>query len=457
MKSTIILPYLVGRAYILSVLLFSSACNYSVENSRSDDSPTKQAKPNIVIIIADDLGYGGIGSYGNDSIATPHLDSLAYDGLKFTDFYANAPVCTPTRAALLTGRYQQRAGLEGVIYARGDTRQTGLDTTEISLAKVLQNNGYTTGIVGKWHLGYRKAYNPVKHGFEAFYGYVSGNVDYHTHYDNTGVYDWWHNQDTIQEEGYVTDLITEHAVEFIEQNREKPFFLYVAHEAPHVPFQGRNDPGYRFSGQEFTYYGPVKEQWRAYREMIEVMDEGIGKIMQTLKDHNLDENTLVFFLSDNGALEKYGSNGRLRGQKGSLYEGGIRVPAIAYWKGKIKPGTSSTTAMSMDLMPTALAVSKANLPPGHKLDGIDLSPLLFEEQPLSDRYLYWRYRKQKAVRQGAWKLLITGTDTALYNLEQDLKEVKNLAAQLKDTVKILSTRLQLWEEGISSSGLMKTN
>lgn len=412
--------------------------------------PEEARKPNIVIIMADDLGYGGVGSYGNDSIHTPHIDSLARHGLKFTDFYANAPVCTPTRAALMTGRYQQRTGLEGVIYVRGDTRQVGLDTSQITIAKLLREQGYATGIMGKWHLGYKKEYNPVYHGFDTFYGYVSGNVDYHTHYDNAGIYDWWHNLDTIQEEGYVTDLITQHSVDFIRQHKDRPFFLYVPHEAPHVPFQGRDDSGYRYPDQEFSYYGPVVDRLRAYREMVEVMDEGIGSIMQALRENGLEENTLVFFLSDNGALAKFGSNGGLNGQKTNLYEGGIRVPAIAYWKGRISPGETSEVALSMDLLPTTLSISGAAISENHSFDGVDISPLLLQQQPLDERTAFWRYRGQKAARQGPWKLLVTESDTALYNLEQDIGETQNVAEQHREQLKELSEALRNWETAVDT-------
>jgi len=406
-------------------------------------------RPNIVIIMADDLGYGGIGSYGNDSIRTPNLDSLAAKGLSFTDFYANAPVCTPTRAALMTGNYQQRSGLEGVIYVRGETRQVGLDSSQLTIAKLMKGQGYATGIMGKWHLGYQPEYNPVQHGFDEFYGYVSGNIDYHTHYDNAGIYDWWHNLDTIQEEGYVTDLITEHSVDFIHQHKEQPFFLYVAHEAPHVPFQGRNDPGYRYPGQEFSYYGPVEDQQRAYREMVEVMDEGIGKIMQSLRQNGLEENTLVFFLSDNGA-EAFGSNGGLSGQKTNLYEGGIRVPAIAYWKGRISPATSPQPAMSMDLLPTALALGGAEQSTTSAFDGKNLTGLLLEQQLLDERPLFWRYRNEKAVRKQNWKLLISAGDTLLFNLEEDMYEQEDLADSQPARVEELGKALDEWETEMSA-------
>lgn len=386
-------------------------------------SPSPKSQPNIILIMADDLGYAGIGCFGNDSIQTPHLDALAKEGLRFTDFHSNGSVCTPTRAALLTGKYQQRVGLEGVIYVRGETRQVGLDTSTWTVAKALKAVGYRTGIMGKWHLGYEPQYNPVHHGFEEFYGYVSGNIDFHSHYDNAGIYDWYHNLDSIVEEGYVTDLITTHAVDFIKEHQDEPFFLYLPHEAPHVPFQGRNDPAYRFADNKFSYYGPVQDRSRAYREMVEVMDEGVGQVIETVRLLGLEENTLILFISDNGA-ERFGHNGNLNGAKGSLLEGGHRVPAIAYWKDRIPAGVTDETVMSFDWMPTFLALAHLSNPPSF-LDGIDLSDLLLQGSALPPRSVAWRYRKQKALRKGPWKLWIHEQDTALFNLGEDLGETKD--------------------------------
>ncbi len=413
-------------------------------------------KPNIVLIMADDLGYGGIGCYGNTTIATPNLDALARQGIRFTDFHSNGAVCSPTRAALLTGNYQQRSGLEGVIYVRGETRDTGLAPAETTIAELLKDNGYATGIMGKWHLGYHKEFNPVNQGFDEFYGYLSGNIDYHSHYDGAGIYDWWHNLDAIKEEGYVTDLITQHSVDFINQHKDEPFFLYIPHESPHVPFQSRSDSAYRFPGRQFSYHGPVEDTTATYRKMVEAMDEGIGKIMEALEKNRLKEHTLVFFLSDNGA-EGFGDNGGLNGDKGGLLEGGHRVPAIAYWKNRISPGLSSATLMSMDLLPTFLSVSHTAT--GDKeFDGMDFSSILFEnkDSTLPERPLFWRYNNQKAVREGKWKLLITKTDTLLYNLRQDVKETNNQARENTAVVDDLSAKLTNWEQEVTDGVTMRT-
>ena len=398
--------------------------------------------PNIILIMADDLGYGDIGCYGSKTIQTPAIDRLAAEGLKFTDYHSNGAVCTPTRAALMTGRYQQRAGLEGVIYVQGETRQTGMSTDETTIAEVFKNAGYVTGIMGKWHLGYKKQYNPVHHGFNQFYGYVSGNVDYHSHYDNAGIYDWWHNLDTIRQEGYVTDLITDQAVDFIRNNRENTFFLYVPHEAPHVPFQGPNDSAFRYSDREFSYLGPVEDTDRAYIEMVEVMDEGIGKIVQTLEEQGLENNTFVLFCSDNGA--RFGSNGKLRGAKGSLWEGGHRVPAVAWYPEKIEAGTvTDATVMSMDLLPSLASV--AGIVPEGEFDGIDVSGVLYNGENLEERPLFWRYRKQKAVRKGDWKYLKNEGTEYLFNLKDDISEENNIKEEFPEIFHSLKTQLNDWE------------
>ena len=418
----------------------------------------RQRRPNIVLIMADDLGYGDLGCYGSDWISTPNIDALAKNGLRFTDYHSNGAVCTPTRAALLTGRYQQRAGLEGVIYVKPPTRQEGLAPAEITFAEALKPAGYKTCIVGKWHLGYEKMYNPVRQGFDEFRGYVSGNIDYISHYDNAGIYDWWHNLELVEEPGYSTDLITKHAVRFIKENQDQPFCLYVAHESPHWPYQGRRSKGDRFEGstsKEVPGHGLDPNPKAAFKEMIEVMDEGVGDIIKTLRDLNLQQNTFVFFCSDNGGDPPWGDNGVLRGHKGQLWEGGHRVPAIAYWPGRIKPGVTDAAAMSMDLFPTMLGIADAP-PPEKSLDGLDLSPVLFEKRELPSRDLFWRYRKQKAVRRDRWKLVVEAEKTFLFDLKNDLGERRNIAEEKPEIVAELLQALASWEADIPSREKLRT-
>lgn len=419
--------------------------------------PREFEKPNIILIMADDLGYGDIGCFGNEEIQTPFLDKLASEGLRFTDFHSNGAVCSPTRAALLTGRYQQRSGLEGVIYAKGETRQTGLDIDELTFADYMKNAGYATGIVGKWHLGYRIDFNPLYQGFDYFRGYVSGNVDYHSHVDGSGIPDWWHNLEKIEEKGYVTDLITDYSLEFIEKNMDKPFFLYIAHEVPHFPFQGRKDKADRFPGRKFSAHGSRKDKAGAYKEMIEVMDEGIGRILNRLEMLSLIDNTLVIFCSDNGGLKEVANNGNLKGSKGSLWEGGHRVPAIANWPKYIEPGTTTDEiVMSMDFFPTFVNLSKAKTKHDFKFDGVDITRLLIENKSLPDRTLFWKYRNQKVARNGIWKLLINKDTTHLYNLEADISELFDIADSKEGIVSQLKLELKHWEQDVVKGVKLKT-
>ncbi|WP_417382933.1 sulfatase-like hydrolase/transferase [Gimesia sp.] len=414
------------------------------------------SKPNIVLIMADDLGYGDLSCYGSENCKTPHLDRLAANGMKFTDFHSSGAVCSPTRAGLLTGRYQQRAGIDGVVYADPKkNRHHGLQKNEITLAQCLQDAGYQTGMFGKWHLGYQRQYNPTFRGFQQFVGYVSGNVDYFAHLDGTGVFDWWHNAELNREEqGYVTHLINDYAVEYIRQQREKPFFVYIAHEAVHYPYQGPEDQPIRKEGVGDIKSAKRKDIANAYREMNTEMDKGIGKLVTVLKELNLTDQTFIFFLSDNGANQN-GSNGELRGFKGSLWEGGHRVPAIACWPGQIVPGTvCEETVISIDLMPTILELANAKVPEGHKLDGVSLVSLLNKQMPLPTRQIFWEYNGKSAVRQGPWKLIMNQTrkePIELYDLSQDLSETKNLADAQPQRVQRMQSALTAWRTDVKQS------
>jgi len=425
--------------------------NYGCSVSEvGEGSKATSERPNIILIMADDLGYGDVSCYGSKKIQTPSIDALARGGMKFTDYHSNCPVCSPTRAALLTGRYQQRSGIEGVIYAKGPTRQTGIALEEITFAEVLKKRGYATGIFGKWHLGYNVEFNPARQGFDEFIGYVSGNVDYHSHIDGAGFDDWWKNYEKVPEEGYCTDLITRHGIDFIKRYKDEPFCLYLPHEAPHYPYQGREDPPERLGGGRKGKKTKGEEISRAYKEMVEVMDEGIGRIVETVRRLGLERKTFIFFCSDNGATKK-GSNGALSGHKGSLWEGGHRVPAVAYWPGRIKAGTiTDETVLGMDLFATMASIADAKLPAGLKLDGIDLLPMLTEGKRMPQRTLFWRYRKEKAVRKGPWKLLVQNNHSKLYNLDEDLVEKKNLAKARSDMVKKLEDELSAWEQDVSA-------
>jgi arylsulfatase A-like enzyme len=421
----------------------------------------EQKQPNIILIMADDLGYGELSCYGSPTVKTPNIDRLAAEGVKFTDYHSNGAVCSPTRAALMTGKYQQRTGVEGVITA-ANHREVGLSLEETTLAEELQQLGYYCGIFGKWHLGYAKEFNPTYQGFDDFVGFVSGNVDYHAHIDQEGYLDWWKGIEIANEDGYTTDLITKYGVNFITKNNPKktgkPFFLYLPHEAPHYPIQGRNDAPVRKEGSnKYIRKVPNDSIPIIYTEMIETMDEGIGDIMQTLIAEGLDENTIVVFCSDNGAAGNRGDNGVLRDSKGSLYEGGHRVPAIIRYPGKISDGTTSTTTiMSMDLLPTLVDFA-GGAPTENIIDGISFKSLLLMGEQLRDRDLFWSFKNQKAMRRGTWKLVSTVKEDSitneLFDLNADLSEQNDLSDTEPEITKDLLHELDKWNaevrEGIT--------
>lgn len=424
-------------------------------------------KPNIVIILADDLGFGDLGCYGNIQNLTPHLDHLAREGLRFTDFHANGPVCSPTRAALLTGCYQQRVGIENPL----DIDVAGLPHGPITIAEQLRGAGYRTGIFGKWHLGNLKRSNPVYHGFDEFRGHMTSATDYQSHIDRNGNYDWWHNEKRVDAPGYNTELITKDSVRFIAEHRDRPFFLFVSHSAIHFPWMNPDEPAYRVEGKDYnnlTKLGPRgtdEDVTPVVKAMIEAVDVSVGKIVESLREHGLSERTLVFFTSDNGGYIHYqgnhrhqiSSNGLFRGQKGDVFEGGHRVPAIAVWPGRIKKErVTDALTLTMDLMPTFLQLAgldSSDLNNPHPLDGRDIAPVLFDESDYSARKpVFWRKGDQAAARSGNWKLIrIKNQSPALYNLENDPGEFTDLAAQNPELVKELLVGLTSWEKDMDLS------
>ena len=404
-------------------------------------------KPNIILILADDMGYGDAGCYGGKHLQTPAIDTLADRGLRFTDFHSNAPVCSPTRAALLTGCYQQRCGIEGVISAKNH-REKGLSLENVTFADLLKTAGYRTAVFGKRHLGYEPRFNPRYQGFDEFVGFVSGNIDYHSHIDQAGVEDWWQDVELIPEEGYSTDLVTSHGLSFIQRHKDKPFCLYLAHECPHYPYQGPNDPADRTVGKPEPILGRRKDRTAAYKEMMESMDTSIDRIVRKINSLDLEKETFIFFCSDNGPTGP-GSSGPLKGKKGSLWEGGHRVPGIAYWPSKIRPGTvTNETALTMDLLPTLASLAGLSPPTTLKLDGVDLLPLMVGEKPLSERSLFWRFKNDCAIRKGPWKL-INGESQSLFHLDDDISETTNIIRKEQERGKSLEQELMNWSRKIS--------
>lgn len=411
--------------------------------------------PNIVIIMADDMGYAGLSCYGLQRHKTPHLDKLAAEGLRFTDFHSNGAVCSPTRAALLTGRYQQRTGVDSVVNADRKHPDHGqhLKPSEHTFAELLKTRGYATAIMGKWHVGYAVDHNPTHHGFDTFRGFVSGNIDYISHYDRVEIFDWWHDREFDKEQGYVTHLINKHALDFIETNKDKPFCLYIAHEAIHNPNQGPNDPAIR--GPNKKPRKDLQPTLDAVRAMTLAMDDGVGQIVAKLRELDLDDNTLVWFFSDNGGTRENLTTGPLlRGSKGSVWEGGHRVPAIAWWPGRIKPGkVTDATVMTMDVAPTIAKLAGVTAPDSYKPDGIDVSGVLLRGEALPERTLFWKHGSAMAVRDGQWKLVTNQKSRApgggLYHLGNDLKESNDLSKTEAARAKAMRAKLDAWLKDVT--------
>ena len=426
------------------------------------------ATPNFIVIMVDDMGYAGVSCFGNPYFTTPEIDRLAAEGMRLTDFHSSGTVCSPTRAGLLTGRYQQRAGIEAVIhpFAEHPEHRKGLKQVENTFAELLKESGYATGIIGKWHQGYphnTPEYHPQNHGFDEFVGYHSGNIDFVSHVGDHVKHDWWHGRTETHEEGYTTHLINAYALDFIDRHKTQPFCLYVAHEAIHNPVQVPGDPVRRSEEHGWQRWHPGSEQERIekYKGMTMPIDEGVGRIRQALKDLQLDHKTFVFFFSDNGASRDFPSGSpELRGGKGSVYEGGHRVPAIAWWPGRIQAGSvADTPAISLDVMPTLLKLAGREFPEDRPLDGVDLSPILFEQRQLPDRPLYWASLsnsgvRSEAMRSGPWKLVVSHNSSApgtfenekieLYHLGDDLAETNDLATDHRQQAAALLAQLKAW-------------
>ncbi len=425
-------------------------------------APGIEPGPNIVVILADDLGYADIAAYGSERNRTPHLDRMAAEGLQFTDFHSNGPMCSPTRAALLTGLYPQRFGVQFESALSGiEDYDIGLPLDALTIAEAVAEHGYATGMYGKWHLGYHPPFMPADQGFGDFRGLASGDGDHHSHIDRSGRKDWWHNSEIEMEEGYGVDLITNHSVDFIQRHRNEPFFLYVAHLAIHFPWQGPEDRGYRVEGGNYhnlTKLGELDslDVSSQVNKMVEAVDGSVGRILEAVQEAGLDSRTLVFFTSDNGGYLTYqggyhniSENGPLRGQKTDPYEGGHRVPAIARWPGRIQPGATDELAATFDLFPTIMELVGADSG-ATALDGMSLTPLLFERSPLPARTLFWRMRGEAAVRRAQWKLVRNpNSPIELYDLSVDVGESKNLAESNPDVTAELQRALAEWESDVN--------
>lgn len=405
-------------------------------------------KPNILIIVGDDMGYADVGFHGCKEIPTPNLDALAASGVRFTSGYVSGPYCSPTRAGLLTGRYQTRFGHEFNPNEAGK----GLPLTEKTIADRLKAAGYVTGIVGKWHLGAEPEQHPQKRGFDEFYGFLGGGHDY---FKSAGIL---RGTQPVTELDYTTDAFGREAIAFIERHKGEQWFLYLAFNAVHTPMQATDDRLAKFANV-------TDKKRQTYDGMMLALDEAVGRVRKKLGEAGLEKNTLVCFISDNGGPTMLGTtrnasrNDPLRGSKRTTLEGGIRVPFVMSWPGHLKPGIYSQPAIQLDLTATALALAGVEASPTWKLEGVNLLPYLRGEKPGAPHdALYWRFGKQMAIRIGDYKLVRydsnadtqTGernqpvTAAQLYNVATDLGETNDLAAAMPEKVKELQSRWDAW-------------
>ena len=400
------------------------------------------APTNVVLIVSDDQGYADISCYPHpDEIQTPNLDRIAQEGVRLTSGYASCPVCAPTRAGLLTGRYHQRFGF----YTAADSR-AGLPNSETTLAEILADHAYATGVFGKWHLGYAPPYRPLERGFDTFYGFLGhGGHDYFDLAISDDIRSIYRNRSPIGDTGYLTRNITKEAIAFIEENRDRPLFAYVPYNAVHNPLQAPQDYVRRHASPD--------PQRNTYLAMLAIMDEGVGAILDTLDRLDLSDNTLVIFLSDNGgARGTTANNGALRSFKHSVYEGGLRVPFLVRWPERIPAGTvSDEPVISIDVFSTVLAAAGIEPPDELQLDSRDMLPALAGrlDRPLHEA-LYWNWIDKDsdtgwAIRKGRWKLLADKGGIELYDLEADIGETRNLASNQSMLVQTLLAEYKHWQ------------
>jgi len=452
-------PLTFGVLLVLPIFLFS--CD------KASESGSKIRKPNFIFIFADDLGYGDLGPYGSTVNRTPHLDRMAGDGMRFTDFYSTSGVCTPSRASLMTGSYPRRVDLhedENELWVLFPKGRKGLNPSELTVAEMLQEEGYATACIGKWHLGDQSPFLPTRHGFDTYYGIPYSNdmgrkdVPLPLMRDETVI-------EAPVDQSMLTKNYTREALKFIEENRDRPFFIYLPHTMPHVPL---------FSSEAFAGESANGK----YGDTIEELDWSTGQILDKLEDLGIDENTLVIFSSDNGAsLSKMRSNGPLRGGKGSTHEGGMRVPFIAWWPGHVPGGTvCHELSSTLDILPTFAHLSGGEVPSDRLIDGKNIWPLLAGEEGAEsphEAFFYYHTTQLQAVRAGKWKLILPqdvkkigwnkteeNTPLQLFDLSRDIHEDNDLSDRYPDVVARLMTlaekaKVDLGDRGSEGRGQRK--
>lgn len=437
-----------ARMVIASALLTALSAILPLAPALGNEPPVR---PNIIVILADDLGFGDLSSYGAADLRTPHIDSLMASGMRFDNFYANCPVCSPTRAALLTGRYPDMVGVPGVIRTHRENSWGHLAGDAVMLPQMLKPLGYQTAIVGKWHLGLETPNTPNDRGFDYFHGFLGDMMDDYNTHRRHGINYMRRDGEEIDPAGHATDLFSGWACDYIRSRKgEQPFFLYLAYNAPHTPIQ----PPSEWLQKVRERQPGIAQDRAALVALIEHMDDGIGRVLETLRDTGLDRHTLLVFTSDNGGQLNVGANnGPWRDGKQSVYEGGLRVPGAVAWPGRIQPG-SRTAAMvlTMDLFPTLCEAAGAEI--GHNLDGVSFLPILLgREQPPLRQHWFFRRREGgleyggktiEAIRRGDWKLLQNSPfgPMELYNLKQDPREERNLIDRERAVYRDLAAALR---------------
>jgi arylsulfatase A-like enzyme len=401
------------------------------------------SRPNIIYMMTDDLGYADLSCYGRKDYQTPNLDKLCAQGVKFMNAYASAPVCTPTRVAFMTGRYPARltVGLFEPIAESAKDSAVGLLPENPSIAGLMKKAGYQTYLVGKWHLGYRELCSPNRNGFDYFYGFKAGAIDYISHSN-----DLYENENKITQDGYTTDIWADKAIEIITKKHAKPFFLSIMFNAPHWPWQGPGDKPYPAGFANWTKNGSPE----IYARMMKSLDSAVGRIIKAVDDSHLAQNTVIIFTSDNGG-ERFSDNGMYKDGKMSLWEGGIREPAFVRWTGKIKPNSvTNQVTTTFDWTATILSLAGGKAEPAFPLDGIDIMPVLLGKRKEAQRTLYWRIFQRKnnqAVRDGKWKWLKDEKENEyLFDLSVDPAENNNVKDKFPQIFLQLKNKFKEWEK-----------
>jgi len=406
------------------------------------------ARPNILFILADDLGWGDLSCYGRPDFNTPVLDDLAARGIRLTQAYANSSTCSPTRVALITGRYQNRLPV-GLYEPLLPGTAVGLPPEHPTLLSLLKATGYVTALVGKWHLGWPPTFGPLKTGYDEFFGLYAGNMTYFTHKSarplgvptQPGLFE---GEKPVAQEGYATDLFTARAIDFISRAHDRPFFLSLHYTAPHWPWEGPQDKARAAGIREIAHFEGGSH--RVFREMVQSMDAGIGRVVKALEASGRARDTVIVFTSDNGG-ERFSYHFPFRGEKGFLWEGGIRVPALVVAPRALPAGrVVNQLAMSMDWLPTLLSMAGAKPHPGNPPDGVDLWPVLSGRAPEFERTVFWRTQDMAAARRGEWKYVRWGNHESLHNLAEDETENANLKLRNATVFEQLKQAFEDWDK-----------